>query len=352
MKVVWAIPKFDNPQTGAEKVFNRMKELFESKGIGIVQTYQENKDRKGVIRKILINLRNCIILIRQDKQSLIFQNLFNRPEFLLANILLCLSGRKIILFIHEIYEINHLSFIQGKYHSFINFISFWPTTLIVVNSKFTGDWVCHFGNFKKKLFLMYPVIDLGVRNSKLPQKSHNYPINILCVGNIRKNKGQIYLLKAMKDFHLGFKIIFVGLIKEKAYMEKLREYAFKEALYNKIEFAGFLSGEQLIEEYEKADIFVAPTLKEGFGMAVLEAMSYGLPVVASNVGAIPEIVSHKETGLLMEPENVSQLTHAIQLLIKNNELSRYLATNAVKCARDFQSIDRVIDDFYEKLSKI
>ncbi len=205
-----------------------------------------------------MNFRNFKILMSQHKQAPILQNLFNRPEFLLCNVLLhTFFRRKIILFIHEIYEIDHLPLIHKWSLFLVNCIYFWSTSLIVTNSVFTAKWVCRFGNFRRKLFLMYPVVEPLARNLRRRGKPPKGPIRILCVGNIRRKKGQIYLLQAMNYIRHDVEIVFVGLVKEMDYMDRLQEYILTKGIANKVRFTGFLTGQALSEEYEKADIFVS-----------------------------------------------------------------------------------------------
>jgi glycosyltransferase involved in cell wall biosynthesis len=350
MKIIWAIPTFDNPETGGEKVFKRLAELLESRGALLIKTYQENKERSGIVRQIVNNFRSFKILIRQDKLAPIFQNVFNRHQYLLANTLMhFLLKRKIILFINEICETSQLSYLRKWYHWLINYITFKSTSLIVVNSRFTGNWVCRFGDFERNLFLMYPVIDLRTKNSRRLKELQNGPAYILCVGNIRQNKGQIHLLKAMEYIQQDFKITFVGLAKERDYMERLRGYVTEKGMCDKVYFAGFLSGAQLAREYQKADIFVLPTLKEGFGMAVLEAMSYGLPVVASNVGAVCEVIEDRINGLLVEPESPESLSSAIHEILEKPSLKKQLQKNATERLAHFKTIEQQFDRFYERI---
>lgn len=346
MKIIWSLPTFDNPQTGGEKVFTRLAELLESKGSFIINTYRESKERGGALRRIFINFRNFKILMRQDKHALIFQNFHNRSEFFLCNIILHIFfRRKIIIFINEIEEIMNLKIIRKLHYSFVNFVTFQAASLIVVNSRFTGSWACNFGNFKKKLFLMYPVIDISIEDRKRLNKAETDPITILCVGNIRRNKGQIYLLQAMEYIQKDIKISFVGLIKEKDYMDKLKEYVNKKCMSYKVKFTGFLSGQQLSEEYKKADIFVLPTLKEGFGITVLEAMSYGLPVIASDVGAIPELIDDRINGLLVEPGNPKLLSRAILKILDYPRFKEQLQKNALEKLAQFKTIEEEVDHF-------
>lgn len=345
MKIIWAIPIFDNPKTGGEKVFKRLYELLRSRGVSIINVYQESKDNNGALRKLLINIRNFIILMKQGKKALIFQNLLNRPEFLLANIYLCIFRRKIILFIHEVYVFDHLSLVRRKYHSFINYMSFWSASMIVVNSQFTGNWVCNYGEFRGKLFLMYPIIDMGIGNSERLEKTENGSINILCVGNIRRNKGQLYLLQAMEYINRDIEVTFVGLVKEDDYMDKLNKYIINKGISNKVIFAGFLSGQQLSNEYRKADIFVLPTLQEGFGMAVFEAMSFGLPVVVSKTGGVMEQITDGEEGFFVPPGDVKALADKLNKLIADSELRIRMGTLGRDRVTMIPTLNQVCDRF-------
>jgi len=350
MKIVWAIPTFDKPQTGGEIFFNRLTELLESKGATLIKTYRESREKRSILREIVINFHNFKILMRQDNQAPIFQNLLNRPEFFLANLLLTiLLRRKIILFIHEVHEVNHLPFIRRWYHSFINYLSFRISRLIVVNSRYTGNWVSSFGDFENKIFLMYPVVEQLAGNSIRREKPQNGPVRILCVGNIRRNKGQMNLLQAMEYIKHDFEITFVGLVKEKEYMDRLQEYILAKGTADRVRFTGFLTGQELSEEYQKADIFVSPTLKEGFGLAVLEAMSYGLPVIATNVGAIPELIDDKANGLMVDPANPEMLSRAIWELIDGSDFAEKVKNNVKRHSAQFKTIEDQFAQFYKLL---
>jgi len=347
MKIIWSIPIFDNPQTGAEKYFNRLAELLESKGVHLIKTYRGNEERSGIGKQLRINFHNFKILLRQDKKAPIFQNIFNRPEFFLANLLLTiLFRRKIILFIHEVHEVNHLPFIQRWYHSFINYLSFRISSLIVVNSRYTGNWVYRFCDFENKIFLMYPVVEQLPGNSIRRKKSQNGPVRILCVGNIRRNKGQMHLLHAMEYIKHDFEITFVGLVKEKEYMDRLQEYILTKGISDKVRFTGFLAGQELSEEYEKADIFVSPTLKEGFGLTVLEAMSHGLPVIASRIGGISEQITDGQEGFLVPPGDIKTLANKLGRIISDFQLQIKMGVLGRKSSMTLMTIDRSLEQFY------
>lgn len=84
-----------------------------------------------------------------------------------------------------------------------------------------------------------------------------------------------------------------------------------------IEYLGFLERDKLAEEFAKSSLLILPTFEDNCPMVVLEAMAAGLPVAASRVGGVPDLVDHDVTGLLFEPGNLEQMRDCIELLINN-----------------------------------
>jgi glycosyltransferase involved in cell wall biosynthesis len=84
-----------------------------------------------------------------------------------------------------------------------------------------------------------------------------------------------------------------------------------------VRFLGFVSEETLKQRFAACTLYVMPSTKEGFGFVFIEAMAYGKPVVAARATAVPEVVDHGETGLLIEPGDVQQLGESISLLLRD-----------------------------------
>ncbi|MEK7165035.1 MAG: glycosyltransferase family 4 protein [Patescibacteria group bacterium] len=97
-----------------------------------------------------------------------------------------------------------------------------------------------------------------------------------------------------------------------------------------------------------ADIFVIPSVKEGMPYVLLEAMAAGLPIVATNVGGIPEIIKDGQTGLLVPPKNPEKLAAAIGRLIDDPGLRNKLATNARKKVKKY-SLSKMLAQYQELL---
>jgi glycosyltransferase involved in cell wall biosynthesis len=120
-----------------------------------------------------------------------------------------------------------------------------------------------------------------------------------------------------------------------------------------VEFTGHVPHAQVSKYLLAADILIAPFTSEGRDIAgkiiipfssplkIFEYMAAGKPIVASNVGAIPEVITHEENGLLVEPGNVTELVTAIARLLSDRELAARLATNAQRNARRYSWDKRV-----------
>lgn len=142
---------------------------------------------------------------------------------------------------------------------------------------------------------------------------------VLYVGTIQPRKNIIALIRAMtvlNKAHPEFTLVITG---KKGW---LFDQIFKEArnlyLENKIIFTGYVTDEELVTLYQKAFCFVLPSFYEGFGIPVLEAMSFGCPVISSFSSSLPEVGG--EAMLYFDPDNHSELADKIVLLESDKKL--------------------------------
>lgn len=116
-------------------------------------------------------------------------------------------------------------------------------------------------------------------------------------------------------------------------LAKLQQLAITLGIDHLTTFVGRVEHDAVPQELAKLDIYVALSRQESFGVAVLEAQAVGLPVVVSNVGGLPEVIKHGETGYLVETENPDQAAEMIVKLILDQQLRDEFAMNAENFAR-------------------
>lgn len=139
----------------------------------------------------------------------------------------------------------------------------------------------------------------------------------------------------------------------KNYLEKLKDRV-KGSLRGNVSFIGALSHHEIAAEMRNAAILIQPSLYETFGMPAVEAMATGLPVVASGVGGLPEIVSDGETGFLVKPSDPAQLAQALMILLDDPVRTRAMAAAARYRALRMFSWEVTVDKLslcYERANK-
>ena len=145
---------------------------------------------------------------------------------------------------------------------------------------------------------------------------------VLYAGRLRTRKGVAVLLEAfarLRVEHPGAALVLVGDGEQRPALEaQARRLGIEDA----VRFAGARPRDAMAAEYAAADVFCLPSLYEGFPLAILEAMSAGLPVVATAVAGIPEAVVDGATGLLVPPEDAEALARALTALAADPEGAR------------------------------
>ena len=140
---------------------------------------------------------------------------------------------------------------------------------------------------------------------------------ILCVARLSPEKGVRTLLEAAALLHKTGPPFHLWLAGDGPERDGLQSTAQASALSETVQFLGQCAPEEIADLMCAADLLVLPSLTEGLSLAVIEAMASGLPVVASHVGGVPEVVQHGETGLLVPPGDAPALADALQTLLLN-----------------------------------
>jgi len=158
---------------------------------------------------------------------------------------------------------------------------------------------------------------------------------ILFVGTIEPRKNLYRLLHAYSslssDLIKDYRIVIIG---GKGWgKQDIYKYAQKLNILNRIELLGYVKDEVLIDYYMKATILAIPSLYEGFGLPIIEAMSAGLPVLTSNNSSMSEII--QDAGVVVDPLDVSSIRDGLEKLLTDEKLRENLSYSGLKRSRDF-----------------
>jgi glycosyltransferase involved in cell wall biosynthesis len=196
-------------------------------------------------------------------------------------------------------------------------------------------------------------IDTGDLKKTVQQPfTETYGRSLVHVGNLTAPKRAETIIRALQrvtEIYAECRLIIIG---EGNLRPSLEALADELGLKKHVSFCGALPHEEVLEMLQGADVFVHCSDHEGLGMAIMEAMGAGLPVVASRVGGVPDLVREGETGFLIPPDDVEKYAEKILLLLKNDQLRQKLGTNARHFAEKHlnkQTILAQLETVYEEL---
>lgn len=170
---------------------------------------------------------------------------------------------------------------------------------------------------------------------------------VLNVGAIQKRKNIARLVEAFETVDNSWRLVLVGSAGYGA--EEILARIERSSAKPRITVTGYVSPESLADWYSRAMVFAFPSLDEGFGMPVLEAMANGIPVLTSNRSALPEVAG--EAAWLVEPEDTEALAQALRSMTERPELREAMAQRGVLRARRFtwEKAVRETWDVYEEV---
>ena len=215
-------------------------------------------------------------------------------------------------------------------------------THVLADSQSTkNDLIELYSTPENKITVLYPGVSSDFRPiidpAKLRQVRKRYKLGeepfVLSVGTLQPRKNHLTLIKAF-ELALGdseYNLVLAG-GKGWSY-EEVYDLVESRGLQNRILFPGFVAEEDLSALYSSANIMTFPSLYEGFGLPVLEAMACGLPVIASSVSSLPEVTGN--AALLVDPGNVDDMADAMLKLVKNVDLRKRLRNKGFKRVEQF-----------------
>lgn len=353
MKIFFIGSYKEKPTTGGHLYNMKMVEALKQTGhyVKIISVFQMPR----LFRNKLFSFLYPLFLLVQNIPDLIIQISDSAARYFLFSLIARLLVIPAIQIVHHIEYPFIASGLRQKLIPFFMKFNLKQARLIIVVSEYTKSQVLAIINprIEKKIIIIRPMVDIKF----LTKMKHNYQNkkqwNLLSIGIVTERKGYHYLLEALGDLkEYSYTISIVGAIQEREYYDSLLDLVKRLNLEGKVFITSYLSSEELQALYLKSDVFVHPSLLEGYGIVLCEALCYGLPVVATRVGAIPEIVRHQYNGLLVEPRNPQALKNALMMLMSKPALAERLSNNAISSCKHLVGWDRMQQNFLRLIKKI
>ena len=251
-------------------------------------------------------------------------------------------GKKVIIHFHAF---SPETTIRGKHERVYKYLFNNADKIIVLSQLWKGyvNDVFHLGN---KVVVIYNPCTTEILKGNYPKK-----MQILYAGTVNARKGYADMIRAFAQIankYSEWSIVFAG----NGDVKQGKELAKNLGIEKQTIFLGWISGIEKDKAFKEASIFCLPSYAEGFPMAVLDAWAYGLPVITTPVGGIPDIAEDGKNLLLFTPGDVEQLARQFEQIIKNENLRNKITNESIRLAHttfNQQVINKQIGDLYKEL---
>ena len=327
--------------------------FFDKWNIKLISTHTQNNRMYGLLRvvtfiKSLFQIIAYHLLYNVDVVHIHMASRWSFKRKAIVTHLSKLLGSKVVIhlhgaefkyFYHEECNKNQ----QAKIRQLFN-----KSDKIIVLSKQWYEWVSEITENTQKIHIIYNAVPvIQTRDS-----AYQHGL-ILFLGRLGKRKGVGDLILAFSNIAKEYPDAHLALGGD-GDIAKYKDLVTRLQLEARITFLGWLCAEAKQRWMEKAAIYILPSYNEGFPMGVLEAMSAAVPVIASTAGGIPDAITHKKEGLLVNAGDIGAITSAIRTLLSDKEQGRQYSRNAKeKFLNNFspKAVFPKLDNIYSSLKR-
>jgi glycosyltransferase involved in cell wall biosynthesis len=303
--------------------------------------------------------------LRYNDCRLLLEDELNHPSLFWLNLRLKKNhSRPIVSIVHQVLCRQPLKRSQQLFYQTVERRYFQSVDGFIFNSQTTRANVATLVNLKQPSLLAYPGGDrLGclASDAHIESKCRQAgPLKLILVGNLTPNKGVMPLIMGLARLpEQIWRLSLIGsLSMDRRYVQKVRALIARLGLESQIDLAGPLDGYDLVGRLTESHVFVLPFSYEGFGIACLEAMAWGLPVVGSSAGALKEFVQDGLNGVLVAPGDLSAFAQKLLRWHRDRKLLACCGAAALQTFRErprwedsFQKIDSFLLSMADRTEK-
>lgn len=293
------------------------------------------KSKKNItynLINIFINLINLITILRTEKINII--NYHHRFFLIFIYIIRIISPKTIILYTSH-----------NRYNDFLSKL-LWADHIISVSKSTSLD------SFRNKFKSKITRINHGIEINNSPPIKTSFDYRIGFVGRFEEVKGIKYLLEAFEKLsriNPKFRLVLVG---SGSLQKLIEDHLTHSGIKHLVEIRNNLHNKRDI--YSLVDLLVLPAIQlEGFGLVLIEAINYGIPVIGSKIGGIPEIIINNETGLIINPADSEAIVKAVLTISNDDKLRKNLIEKSkahIKSNFDIKNTLKEYSEFYTNIS--
>jgi glycosyltransferase involved in cell wall biosynthesis len=373
-KILMMMPICQSPVTGGEiynrKLYDYLRSRYSTVENITWQTKPHNTRLQFFLNSLKQNLSLLKLLSRLEGRTIIIEDISTSSDLFLFNLMIRLTRPFLGKQVRVIPIVTHLyaPLAKGRLNTGLKLyeerIFLNCADGIIVISEFTKRSVENLMCHSIDMVVAYPGLNVSSTGKAGECVRDKENLHLLFVGYITTRKGVDTLIDSfrilVKDY--GIHNLILDLVgdttRDPSFFREISHSCESAEIGDKVCIHGRVASDELERLYAIADIFVFPSLWEGFGMVLIEAMYNRLPIVATDAGAIPFLVKDGENGILVPVKDSEKLAKSIKKLIDSPELRRSFAESNYRLAiqfnwnRSFSNIESFLDKSFDTSKKL
>lgn len=369
-KILMLVPICESPVTGGEIYNRRLYDYLRSRYFKVEnitwQTKSHNTKLQFFLNSLKQNLSLLKLLKRLEGRTIIIEDISTSSDLFLFNLITKhtrqLLGKevRVIPIVHHVYAPLAKGRLNMGLKLYEERIFLNGADGIIVNSEFTKRSVESLICPSTDMVVAYPGLNVSSTRKAGENVKDKENLHLLFVGYITSRKGVDTLIDSFRVLVIDYGIhnLILDLVgdttRDPSFFREISQSCETAGIRDKVCIHGRVASDELEKLYAMADIFVFPSLWEGFGMVLIEAMYNRLPIVATNAGAIPFLVKDGQNGILVPVKDSEKLAKSIKKLIESPELRRSFGESNYRLAlqfnwnKSFSNIESFLDKSFDK----